>query len=182
MEKGAEDDVYVPDAVIIRMLRVPVMDEEIDARGVGESLEEYPDDGPEIDALSDRRDKEQDRPPQHEIEHERSFGQTLKEENLEEDTCQRQSPDDAECRPSCHKLVFFDDAHAYRRVAGGNQDIDGAMVEDAERTFTRSLGFGPMIEARSQVHEQHADRKERSAESHLPVFGITEIDDDPRYA
>lgn len=63
MEEGAQDDMDMPDAMIIGMLGVAVVDKEIDARGIGDALQQNQYDGCRVDALAHRGNDIKDGPP-----------------------------------------------------------------------------------------------------------------------
>lgn len=60
VEQRSENDVDVPDAMIVRMLRLLVVHEEIDARRVGHTLHQNQRDGAQVDAFAHRRDDVED--------------------------------------------------------------------------------------------------------------------------
>lgn len=131
VEKGAEYDEDVPDAMVIRVLRLFVVHKEIDACGVGDAFEHYQYDGPEVDAFAYGGDDVEYWPPQQQVEDEGGFGKALEKKDLEEDACQRYEPDDTEGYPTGNKVIVFDDCHADRGVARSDEQIDGAMVQYA---------------------------------------------------
>lgn len=129
MEESAENNEDMPNAMIIRMFRLLVMDKVIDTRGIGNAFEYDENDGSKIYALTYRRNDIEDGPSKQQIEQERGLCQSFEEKNLEEDACERKEPDDSEGCPTCHKVIVFDDCHADGCITGGDEHVYRTMVQ-----------------------------------------------------